>query len=662
MPEKAREIALRFSMFHLIEEGVLAGIGVLMFFLGMWSSSKTTAVLSYGIGSFSFVVAYFIWRGKRKKKNTLKSSGYSEQLERVDNKKIFDDVKNEGHVRVVEHDAVLKNEPRHEQKNEIAANRNPVERHFERPPISFDIQQRTLTMQQERSERYTASDFIEEEHAIAVSHTEPHNEFHSLVLKILRVIKEMCFAYSVSFFWVNREARQLVVEGTLTDSTSFTPQRKIPIANDLVSRIAMNGQPEMVTKISAEAEKDMLCYYTTLQDVKSFIGVPVFYANEKSTSAPVGIIAIDSKAEDAFGQETFALLTNFTKLLSALLKSYTEKYDLLADSKLLAIDQKVRTAIVGQQSTSVIVNTLLEELSDVVSWDFMAMVLFDSSQSKWIIASARARANETVVVPKQVIDFENSIVGTAIRTNSVQSIADLSKKSMKLFHQNEQHLSEGSCFVVPLAAAGKCYGAVIVGNKKTDASLPRDTLATEYLASTAAVALELIEANALINEHVILDEQSGAYTKKYFLQRLDEELHRATDRAEDLALVLISVSTLEDVRARYSNSGVDATLASVAALLRASIRRYDLVARFDPTTFAVVLIDTAGNDAFLWAEKIRSTIASNVISVQYKNFSVSVTIGICNATDGMQHDECIGRANNILQQALGAGGNMVRVY
>ena len=44
----------------------------------------------------------------------------------------------------------------------------------------------------------------------------------------------------------------------------------------------------------------------------------------------------DMKASDEFGPETLALLGRFTKLLSALVKSYNDKYDLMLDIELMS--------------------------------------------------------------------------------------------------------------------------------------------------------------------------------------------------------------------------------------------------------------------------------------------------------------------------------------
>jgi hypothetical protein len=134
---------------------------------------------------------------------------------------------------------------------------------------------------------YTADDFFEEKFTATMSQAEPQSEFNNLLLKALQIVKEVCFAHSVTFFWVKSETRQLVIEGKITDSPAFTSERKLPIGLDIVSAIGMNGQPQMVNNILPETERNILSYYKNLQDIRSFIGVPVFYAGNHPHSRSV---------------------------------------------------------------------------------------------------------------------------------------------------------------------------------------------------------------------------------------------------------------------------------------------------------------------------------------------------------------------------------------
>ena len=178
----------------------------------------------------------------------------------------------------------------------------------------------------------------------------------------------------------------------------------------------------------------------------------------------------------------------------------------------------------------------------------------------------------------------------------------------------------------------------------------------------AGIALELHEANEIIKEFVIVDESTGTVSKKFLMQRLADELQRADDDGSDVSFLLFAISSLTDITGRYGKVGADAAIARVAAILRSSIRVYDVIGRFDQAMFGVILVKTPSQDAYLWAEKLRSAIGSSVVTFEQKTFSVSVTVGICGATEGMEAEECVSSAGQVLEKAKEDGGNIVRVF
>lgn len=637
MPENQQEIATLFKNRKFLEEGVLVGIGVLLIFLGIFSTVPLTNVVSVGIGVFLFYTAYTIYGDK--------TDSPKEQREE-------DPLPSDEYLQYHYHHANTIEEQYFTVPEQEAESR-PLQ-HERRPMESVP---KTVP-------HHTASDFLEESPRITMSTVEPQSEFNHLLLKVLHAIKDVCFGHTVVFFWINHDSKQLVVEAKVTESSSFMSDRKIPAGTDVVSRIGLNGEPEIVNNIQSETERDIVRYYTSLQDVKSFIGVPVFYANDASQTGPIGVIAVDSKAEDAFGDETFSVLSHFSKLISALLVSYTEKYDLMANAKIIEADTALKKRLAQRPTLPMIVNSFVEQLENTVAWDAISVVLFDESQRAWSIASVRVRGSDRFVSPKQLIDLDNSIVGRSVRTNTVINI-NLSTNTQMVFHQHESPsdlLKQGMLLVVPFSSNGKSFGAAAVIHAKSGGMTAKDVAAIEYLSSTIAASLEVIELNSIINELIAVDELTGVLSKKYFTSRLSEELSRANDRTEDLTMVLISLSNVQEIEKRYGIEGKEAALRSVAQHIRVCVRPYDVVGRFERTTFGVILADTIANEAYIWAEKLRTSIAGGIVTFDTKSFSISVTIGISGAAAKMSADDLAKNTTMVLEQAIKAGGNIVRVF
>ena len=64
MPDNQRELIHSNTMHPLLEEMVLVGVGVLLVFLGVFSTVPFTSISSVGIGAFLFYTAYESYRMK----------------------------------------------------------------------------------------------------------------------------------------------------------------------------------------------------------------------------------------------------------------------------------------------------------------------------------------------------------------------------------------------------------------------------------------------------------------------------------------------------------------------------------------------------------------------------------------------------------------------
>lgn len=87
----------------------------------------------------------------------------------------------------------------------------------------------------------------------------------------------------------------------------------------------------------------------------------------------------------------------------------------------------------------------------------------------------------------------------------------------------------------------------------------------------------------------VIDAATGVYTESFFKARLDEEIHRASSEEGRLGIVLINFTGLETLRRFYGESSVDDFMADVAEVLKESVRRLDMVARYGESGFGIIL-------------------------------------------------------------------------
>ncbi len=527
-------------------------------------------------------------------------------------------------------------------------------------------EQPTNLPQQQRTPRQTLVDWDTKaffEDIELLEHGGPRAEFNSLTSRILSVMKEVNFAHTVALFWVNREKHQLVLENAITDSNVFRQQRRFEIGTDYISQVALSGKPLIVNYLAEATLPEVLPYYTQQEQVQTFIGIPVFYPTKTtSQKESIAVLTADCFENDAYGNETIALLAHFAKLFSSLLVSYTSKYDLLMDSETLQALSRFRVQIEQDFTIPVIARSLAEELSKLVSWDYIAIVLHDDSRKEWIVQHLLNRMNDPYVSLLSVVDLQNSIVGKAIQSGAAFIHDSIAILHQPRFYPAERCEGNGSIMIFPLNSLSRCYGAVVVESKDRRAFGETDLTITKKLAETASWALEIMSLTEITTKYLTLDETTGVATRNAFMARLQEEVQRANDFNAELAVVLLSIDKMEDHLQRHGKEAFDFVLQNVGRIIKNAVRPYDIVGRYDFNCFGVVLISTTANEASLWSEKIRKNIASNIINIDGKNFSVTVSIGIAGAINNISDVELLDNANRALSKAREAGGNILRVY
>ncbi len=512
---------------------------------------------------------------------------------------------------------------------------------------------------------FQVNDFFDVNSELFRDEAEPRAEFNYLLNKVLAAIKDTLFAQTVAFFWSNQEKLQMILEARITESNCFMHTRRFSLGNDLVSKVAFTGKPELLTSVNPASELELFMYYTSESGVKSFAGVPVFYSNsttEPPPEFPVAVLAVDSIVEDAFGEETIEQLGRFTKLISSLIKSYTSKYELLVESEVLSSLKKMQSRLRDDFSVFSVVHSLAEETSKLVSWDFLTVVLFDDIKNAWIAKKIMNRAYEPYIGPEQVIEFPNSIAGRTIKNNQFTIVESLEKTPLPRFYKEEKVTTQGSFVSLPISSMNKCYGSLNIESREPANYSRKDVTTLTRLAENAATTLEILYLNDIIKEHVIIDEITGMYSKKFFMQRINEELQRAEDTDVELAMLMMSVDHAQEISQRHGAAGFERVITVLSKAIRSSIRPYDVVGRMDDNKFGILLISTSANDAQIWAEKIRMNIASLTIPLEDKSFSVTLSIGVCGVVQGMKREELFASTVTVLHRATETGGNAVRIF
>lgn len=165
----------------------------------------------------------------------------------------------------------------------------------------------------------------------------------------------------------------------------------------------------------------------------------------------------------------------------------------------------------------------------------------------------------------------------------------------------------------------------------------------------------------LIDPAATRDQLTGAYTQRHFVAAADREWAQVRRHGEDAVLLMIDADHFRELNDKHGHGCGDAVLVEITRLVSATLRQYDLLARFGGGVLVVYLPHTDPMGALDVAERIRERVAG--LRVQWQGQGVGVTVSIGVAAVGPDHaalDAVIADAGAALREAKSAGRNCVR--
>lgn len=136
----------------------------------------------------------------------------------------------------------------------------------------------------------------------------------------------------------------------------------------------------------------------------------------------------------------------------------------------------------------------------------------------------------------------------------------------------------------------------------------RDLL--ETLSNVIGLLVENLHLYDRVRRQSIVDHLTGVFNRRYFDQKLFEELNRAARYGRELSLVLLDVDHFKQINDKMSYKQGDQVLIETAKLFRSYTREVDMVCRYGGDEFAILMPETSYEHALGKAENLRQVVRS----------------------------------------------------
>jgi diguanylate cyclase (GGDEF)-like protein len=210
---------------------------------------------------------------------------------------------------------------------------------------------------------------------------------------------------------------------------------------------------------------------------------------------------------------------------------------------------------------------------------------------------------------------------------------------------------------IPMVVYNEPIGVINVTNKRqAEGFTEEDVRMLKAVADQAAVAVN----KAQLWDMAVTDSLTGLYVRRYFMMKLQEEIHRADRYNKVLSVVMADLDHFKAINDTYGHAAGDRVLQAIAHYLRRNIRDVDVLARYGGEEFVFLLPDADKEAAVSLSERLRRGLEDLRVG---ELPALTVSLGIASyPADSERLEDLIQQADAALYAAKQAGRNRTVRY
>ena len=359
---------------------------------------------------------------------------------------------------------------------------------------------------------------------------------------------------------------------------------------------------------------------------------------------------------------------NFREEINTLTERIRHQKDIHASLK-----QKVIYYNTLREITKKIQNLSLEEMSQQLldyafyllgrNKGFCLLYLVDSSRQRLKLFLSRKENKNLVVKQKEGDIFDHWVVrhntSLLVEDAKIDFRFDLDKIAPKLRRPVLSVIS------APLRVEQKFLGILRLDSSSPHFYSQDDLRFLNTICSVGALGLE----NALLFQHTqelaIRDSLTSLFTKKYYLDRLNEQMQRVKGESpKGLTVLMIDIDNFKNYNDRYGHIAGDIVLKRLGHLFLEFFSQISgaFVCRFGGEEFSVFFPDIQKKESKRFCEELRRKVVSRRFILRREKTQVTISIGMAVFSPNINNaHDLIFKADAALYRAKQKGRNQVCV-
>jgi len=222
--------------------------------------------------------------------------------------------------------------------------------------------------------------------------------------------------------------------------------------------------------------------------------------------------------------------------------------------------------------------------------------------------------------------------------------------------------------VIPLVRRAVYLGCMVFGsNDEARFQVDMATYFLQRLGKVLSVCMENTLNHEQLRRTSLFDTLTGVNNRRFFEQRMDEEIIRSLRTGDSLSCLFIDIDFFKKVNDNFGHQVGDMALRHVAETLRSQLRSNDILARYGGEEFVAILPTASETKGVEVAERMRQSVASAYLEIaNEESIDLTVSIGVSTfvveepgVSKPLDRAKLIEVADKALYQAKESGRNLV---
>lgn len=233
------------------------------------------------------------------------------------------------------------------------------------------------------------------------------------------------------------------------------------------------------------------------------------------------------------------------------------------------------------------------------------MVFFVAKSRRELVLAAKIGYREDEVASNLKIPIDSGRIGRAVKKMLPFDAKDFERE------QRQEPISGTDYYWKTEAAAPMVHAKEVLGVLSAEGFPMYNKHAKKMIAVSAnlgAIAIANAEHVQTIQRLADSDALTGLYNKRYFFQKLEEEMDKARLTGKPLSIFMFDVDHFKKYNDRNGHQAGDEALRMTGNLLNDRRRETDTAARYGGEEFICILPETPKEGALAFAESVRKAI------------------------------------------------------